>query len=243
MFMHEMSVLESQGVVNPFIERPNWETYYIDVDENGFAVPVLESVRREFERMHNGGDAVKDEAACTHSFQSIGLMDPDMQRTMQDGITAIKAEFLPQIPDWLAEAPPAWAMVLPDGRIVTQGPVGQLGMFVPPEDTFQSFLYAPDGSLLKRTEDAIYWQELFFDAGAVFDKYNHDTTYIYEDNGYLVVIDRENNRRAAVYDFDGKRLSKDHNTRDRDATRFYKISAGELNSIHHWRNFLSGSAI
>ena len=243
LFMHELSVLESQGVVNPFIERPNWETYFVDVDENGFAVPYLESVRREFRQMRDGARADANEADCTHGFQSIGLMDPEMRQAMLDGQTAIKAEFLPEIPEWLAEAPPNWAMILPDGKIVTYKPANTMGMFVQPDDAYEYYLYAPDGTLLEQTEDARFWQDLFFDTSAVYDKYNRDTTYFYEDNGYLIVIEKENGRRVAVYDYDGKRLSKNHNVNDRDGTRFYKMNAMELKSIHNWRNHLAGSAI
>jgi hypothetical protein len=230
-YMHELTVLEAQGISNPGIGRDGWNYYSMSVDENGFPVPRLMATRDRYERLKHGSDANTEAGRCTHSIQAMGAMDFDMQHRMQLAEDAVLGEYLPEIPQWLVRGAPEWAMILPDGEVVTRGPVGSMEQLAPAAaaDQFECYYrYSPEGVLVDKTELGQLWLQLFWDADRVIAKYNSDKVYFVDRNGYLVVISTDTRKTAALYDLDGSRLNTSHPLDDRDGTRFYKIRGDEL---------------
>jgi len=161
----------------------------------------------------------------------MGAMDFDMQHRMQLAEDAVLGEYMPEIPQWLARGAPEWAMILPDGEVVTRGPVGSVEQLAPPSaaDLFDCYYrYTPEGTFVARTEPEHRWQQLFWDAQSVIDKYNRDKVYFSDRNGYLIISNAETYKPLAVYDLDGSRLRASHPLDDRDGTRFHKMNSEEL---------------
>jgi len=230
-YMHEPSMLEAQGLSNVGISRDGWNRYSMSVDENGFPVPRLMAKRDNYERLKHGSDAETEAGRCTHSIQALGAMDFDLQHRMQLAEDALLGEYMPEIPQWLARGAPEWAMILPDGEVVSYGPAGSMEQLVPgliskERDCF--YRYTPEGRQIDRTEPGQLWLQLFWDVDSVVDKYNGDKVYFFDRNGYLIVNDADTYKPLAVYDLDGSRLGANHPLDDRDGTRYYKMDRSEL---------------
>jgi hypothetical protein len=230
-YMHELSVLEAQGISNPGIGRDGWSYYSMSVDEDGFPVPRLMEKRDRYERLKHGSDANTEAGRCTHSIQSMGAMDFDMQHRMQLAEDAVLGEYMPEIPQWLARGAPEWAMILPDGEVVTCGPVGSVNpLTLEPgaEQNDRFYRYTPEGAFVDSTEPGQLWLQLFWDADRVIAKYNSDKVFCIDRNGYLVIISTDTRKTVALYDLDGTRLNTSHPLDDRDGTRFRKMNSEEL---------------
>lgn len=245
-YMHETSVLEAQGVENIWLDYPGWDTFYQRVDENGFVVPQLEGTRRWLEQLR-GIDTDEEAASCTHSIQARGAMPWEMQRQMEQQEILLSAKYMPAIPEWLVDGPPQWAMLLPDGDVVTYGQVGQ-GDILRQNMTGEElacYRYSADGDLLSWTEPGQEWWQLYFDFDAVLEQYGVDNIYWYEDNGFVVISDPESWETTAVFDYDGTRLPNDHPLRDpeRDGTRFLKIEGSDLMELYAVQQSAEGRSI
>ena len=243
-FMHETSVLESQGVLNPWNERAGWEYFDMRIDENGFAVPRLVELNNRMERIKHGSEAVSGQAACTHSISATGIMDPAMRHGMYVAEDALRARYLPRIPEWLTRRLPLWAMIMESGEIVTEELAGS-GPYVPgnrsgDETCFRR--YSADGVLLDSTEPGQLWLQLFFDADKVVDKYNDRKVFFRDSNGYLIVYDNDTGKPVAVYDMDGTKLLKNHPLDDRDGTYFYKLHTSEMLEVFEAQQAARGSS-
>lgn len=231
MYLHEQSVLEALGVLNPRVRRDGWDYFYMKVDEHGFPVPRLVELRADYERMKHGRAATADEPECTHSIIALGVMDYGLQQRMQAAEDALLAEYMPAIPAWLVRSPPRWAMILDGGEVVTRGEVENSGWAQPGgmlDDPEVYCRYTAEGRLAGVTEPGQFWQQLFWDVEAVLEEYAGREVYYGDSNGYLVVTDRGSGRRLAVYDLDGTRLPPDHPLDDRDGTHFHKLYSGML---------------
>jgi len=242
-YTHELSVLEALGVSNPRVTRDGWSHYSMRVDEDGFPVPRLMELHAYYERLKHGGEAAADEPHCTHSISAMGAMDYGMLLQMQTAEDELRAEYLPEIPEWLLEHQPIWAMVLPNGDVVTKELVNT-GGFDPRQASADSCFrrYSAEGRLLGSTDPEQFWLQLFFDVDGVLEKYAGRDVFIRDTNGYLVIYDRPTGQKLAVYDLDGTKLPASHPLDDRDGTRFTRIDFGDLNRLFNHQQGAPASA-
>jgi hypothetical protein len=232
-YTHEQSVLEALGVVNPQVTRDGWSYYSMRVDESGFPVPRLVELKAEYERLKHGRDAAPDEPRCTHSITAMGAMDYGLMLQKQAAEDALRAEYLPEIPEWLMGHQPLWAMILPSGEVVTSE--WQNPRLTGPrryDEESCSRRYSAEGRLLGSTEPGQLWLQLFFDVDGALEKYAGRDVYIHDTNGYLVVSELKTGRTLAVFDLDGSKLPANHPLDDRDGTRFTRIESGDLQRLY-----------
>jgi hypothetical protein len=194
------------------------------VDKDGFPVPLMEQRRQQIERLHD--TTQKPESTCVVSFGVYGDIPPEVDTRMLAAEMALKAPYVPPLPRWLAKQPPLWALVLPNGEIVTAGKLGSGRMFdmsytrtlkenLPP---YKCYRYSAEGKLLGQTETGQQWYTLFWPKAAeVLSQYSPDETIYWIENGYVIVRNFKDWSNAAVFDYDGTPLPADTNTALRDA--------------------------
>lgn len=228
-YTHEQSILEALGVSNPRVRREGWSYYYMRVDENGFPVPRLVELRAKYERLKHGAEAAADEPDCTRSIVAMGSMDYGLLVKMREAEDALRAEYLPEVPDWLMKHQPLLAMILPSGEVVTSEWLDPSRFGPQRTDAEICFRrYSAGGRLLGSTKPGQLWLQLFFDADGVMAKYVGRDVFWRDDNGYFVVYDGKTRRPLAVYDLDGTKLPANHPLDDRDGTRFTWIESDDL---------------
>ncbi len=194
------------------------------VDKDGFPVPLLTQRQQQMERLHDA--SLAPENACVVSFMVYGDIPPELDERMLAAEMQLKARYAPGIPQWLAQEPPLWALVLPTGEVVTAGELGagrdfdmnytrKLKADLPP---YSCYRYSAAGELMAQTKPGEQWYTLFWpESATVLGQYNPDDTIYWIENGYVVVRDYRNWTVAALYDFDGSPLPVDTNMAARDA--------------------------
>lgn len=194
------------------------------VDKDGFPVPLLAQRQQQMEQQHDA--AQQPESSCVVSFIVYGDIPPALDLRMLQAEMQLKAQYAPPIPQWLAQQPPLWALILPTGEVVTAGELGtgrdfdmnytrQLKEDLAP---YSCYRYSPDGRLLGQTQPDEQWYTMFWpEATATLSQYNPDDTIYWIENGYVIVRDYRNWNVTALFDYDGTPLPVDTNIAARDA--------------------------
>lgn len=197
----------------------------VKVDASGYPLPLLDSAAQEVEAAH--AQPAPDTASCTLSFIADGEMPAELVQQLQAAELSLKARYIPPVPHWLAQAPPQWATVLPDGEVLTQGELGSgkgLDTFctwdapfnLPPQPYCR---YSAQGQLLGRLEQGDEdWYKLFWpEAQQALSRYQQQTLCDF-DYGCISVYPYASNEVLAVFNYDGAPLPVDTepDTRDRN---------------------------
>lgn len=135
-------------------------------------------------------------------------------------IAKVRARFLPEIPKWLADAPPEWSLVLPDGRVVMKAwwgagnwvPLGFQEQSMSDDSRYGWWLYDKEGQLITATLPESYWFEATFPGfRSAVAGYAHRYTNVVEQWGRIEVYDmnKHDHHTYAVYQWDGTPLPVD----------------------------------
>lgn len=232
--------------------QPGWVMLSVGVDEKGYPVPLTEADRQQYKYYDNlakaaGQSGKVEESRCVLSYSAYGEMDPALKQQMLDAQMAVKAQFVPPVPRWLAEQPPYWALTLPDSQVVALGEPGtgkdfnldrldrSKGPFGDTKnDGYRYYLYSGKGKLLKKTEPGQHWVELFwpgFEQELIKDATNR---YVWARMGIVTVQDAFNPSALAIYDYTGRKLDDKAQTpyASRNFTVWTGLYGQELESIY-----------
>ena len=235
---HQAEVTEEQSL-NPYLQfnRPNnWQSLRGTVDESGFLVPQLRMVSDEFYSAASE-EGLAEQAPCHHSLFGEGEMDPAMLMGLRWEQASVKAAYLAPVPLWLAQAAPQWAMLMPDGEVVTYGPRNLDDVVwdeVAPGEPFNPkavyFRYSQQGLLLRQGKLGHYWWELYFEGfdELVRNKNGIERWFILEENGYIYFYHQETNKLERLYNYDGTQLPTSQPPPVRPGHQLVWLNSGEL---------------
>jgi hypothetical protein len=185
-------------------KEPGFVMESIEVDENGFVLPRLETERRGMAQLADLA-AYLNRPSCVHAFTCAGSMPAEMKAALEQSRVALWASALPSIPRWLADGS-ALAIVLPDGRAITTGPSDDPAYSG--GGTLVYRLHDKDGAVVGEAAPGLSWQDLFSPGytervlvGA--SKAGCRGALV---NGYVVWLDARSNEVKAMYDYDGSEM-------------------------------------
>lgn len=212
-------------------EPENWTHCTTRVDDNGWLVPSSAFVREREEAMKAGSyDEFCEEI---YYLSAEGEMDPDLLQQMQQEEWLVRAEYYPRIPDWFGENPSKCAMFIPDGRIVTYGPVGS---YVSAHEIRENegfccgsrgyYLYDQDGKELNKSECT--WFYLFY--GLEREWPEGECTG--RKDGYFIFRDRLTDEILQIYDYDGTLLDTRIPPPMRDMHNFQMVPAFFISQLY-----------
>ena len=142
------------------------------VTAEGYMVPVYLQMR-ELEILKKSGRHPDGSQEPPYQVYAVGKMDPELRQAWRDKSQMIKAQYTPQIPQWLAVSPPPNAMFTDSGAVVTAGLPGELVKRKSSPDDFPSsplpfYLYSPTGEQLAGPSNTINglfgvqrWQDIY----------------------------------------------------------------------------------
>lgn len=115
-----------------------WVEMNAYVDSQGYMLPVLESQRLSELYWHASTAAERDAAReqCKGYFKIRGgarLSDEELHR-LNAALWPRLADLYPKVPDWLIAMPVGYALILPDGQVVTRGYAGCWQPFIEAKD-------------------------------------------------------------------------------------------------------------
>lgn len=193
------------------------------IDAAGYVVPAVESRRRYEEAQKNRTEESFDQDALY--ITGAGPADKDILYRYRSQIDEVCAQYYPRIPDWLGSNPPLAAILLPNGEVVTQGPLGNgMNKATPPEAPIGNdqpsakaspagsgsgnnsnqgwYRYDATGKQLGFTAKPAWWF-LYYDANAHGLPAGKMTS---RRDGYTIFTDPTTGAITSVYDYDGTRL-------------------------------------
>ncbi|MCB1221691.1 MAG: hypothetical protein H7A35_02845 [Planctomycetales bacterium] len=94
------------------------------VTEDGYMIPVYVQLHQA-ETLKSSGKLTALADQPVYAIQAKGVIDPELHASHRDKLTLIKAQYLPQIPGWLAGNPPPNSMFTDKGTVVTIGLPGE----------------------------------------------------------------------------------------------------------------------
>jgi len=204
----------------------NWYETSARVYDESILVPFQISMRDNHEAIKNH---TKSELANRSTIVRVkGVLDPELRKVFRREADRIVAGYYPPVPAWLAENPPKRVMLLPDGRVLTEGLLGDwdkedeeggcCGDSV--QGTYA--LYDISGTLQAARQSG--WLGLLDNSTEAEQPQGHA---IWTDDGYWKFYDRETDGLIAVWDFDGTPLASEEDTVPRDP-HFFRWISGSL---------------
>lgn len=213
---------------------------FVYVDADGYPVPILETAKREFDEAHQ--PQTRDKNACSLKYMAFGVIPQDMLAELKTEIMLCKARYVHEIPAWLAENPPQWAVVLPDGNVLTKGGLGSGRDF----DVFftwrmsngtteqQYHRYDPSGKLAAKLEPGVTdWYKLFWpDAAQALSGLLTPDTMVRFDNGCVLVQRYDGSDVLALFNYDGTELPVATDPRMRDQNVWNGLLGMEIPALY-----------
>jgi hypothetical protein len=217
------------------------------VDEAGFMLPYATYVRSREEAKR---DRTEDSFYSQSMFLlAAGAMDQAMIDDGHRTADLITGGFYLPVPDWLVADPPVSAMLLPNGEVVTEGPLGSgaedgSGTQLDPGagkakgccggSDLGYFRYARDGQLIRSTKKS--WWDLYYDS-EVEGGYPPGNMTIRGD-GYVVFKD-DGGAVLSAYDYDGSPLGA-IDPRPRDIHGFSALRPPHIRALYGAQQELAG---
>jgi hypothetical protein len=189
--------------------------YFVLFDQEGFMLPYLETQRlfQEFRAGHYPTDPRNQMARAW----AVGSMDDALYAAIPTAADEVVAPYFPEVPEWLATAPPIRALLLPNGNVATFGSLGSgstekrlaVDAGCPCESDLSSgtlssctrYLYGPYGTLLGESKILTYPIPESL-PGNPLSKGRLKVV----PGGYLEFEDAVHGKVTSVWDFDGKYL-------------------------------------
>jgi hypothetical protein len=199
----------------------------VNIDANGFPTPLMLTNRQRMEYYHNPQPApATTGGGCTLSYTVYGDVPELLDERMYAAELAIRAEFVPKIPRWLAMNPPVKAIMLPGGDVATYGVLGSgrnIDLYTHFHHRINLFdypccHYSAAGELLAQVEPGDPWCRLFWsEAEQVLGAVDPEKMCYWEQNGFVIVQQIEGWKQVAIYNYDGAPLPVETNANSRDA--------------------------
>ncbi len=200
---------------------PDWQSITVYVDENGWPLPLGSKRLSVFTEPDLNLD-VREPAWYSRSydgymqFQAGGVMEPELQAAYnREGYRAV-LKTLPAIPDWLMRAPVREALFMPNGDVITWGPLGS---------------WDPDSSKDSKERKLPSWDDTYYrynsagelqsslprKTGPLSALYNLGMVQVYETAntlgyeaaggpGVLIYKDKESKQIVSAWDWQGNAL-------------------------------------
>ena len=217
----------------------------LDVTDEGFLVPELTQLRNNLE-LSQGNDI--DEPQCQHTYTlySEGEISDELMDEILQARAVLTAQYMPSIPQWLAEQPPYWAQLLPDGSVVTYGQLGTGGEFYSKDGRWRQELQPPachfsaDGESLEQLEYPHLWVEFFFpdfDGALELHQITRDKVQVY--NRYVVFQNFDESSKSGMYLYDGTPITSQEWDSLTDANRYFEMYGKHIMAMYEAQQLTS----
>lgn len=171
------------------------EWYSMAVDEDGWPVPL-----KVEEELYYGGKARE---VCRRAISTFGFMGTTLEELRQRDELAVKARYLPTVPEWLAQRAQSSAMILPGGEVVSRGSLSSTDA-PDSSDHKRYYRYSADGEELGTASGRYWWQLYWPDFGETEARYP-DSRWL-EFDGYITRYEQDNGTPRETWDYKGKRF-------------------------------------
>jgi len=226
----EMTKEELEDFVFGRSKPSNWLHLKISVEDGKYTVP-LETDLHEFEKaVCENRD--KEREASIHWVHTQGTIDERLREDIFTLVDKVRAQYLEPIPEWLAEGEPRFAMLLPEGWVVTEGLLqtdkttnSNNKYCCGGNDTSYS-LYSPEGKLTRTAK--WFWWLLFYDIDI---NGMPDGDIVNTADGYIKLLDKDSGELLQVWDWDATPLAIEEPT-PRDRHPFYLLSGKDIASLY-----------
>jgi len=212
------SVTKRDRYVPPYRKPADdpWQKYTIYVTDEGWVIPAHHISNLEAIAMAKPLNALKytrKPKPANYQLPAGGVMPDEIHAGYVKALSspAITRQIL--VPDWLATAPVHYVLFVPNGDIITLGPLGfrtEENADTPLEelwaDTPRAFYrFSPEGELLGTHETLGWdWQALYYPQWqALWTNATDSGLQARDRSGYLVIGDPATDTIKAVFDYDG----------------------------------------
>jgi len=189
-----------------------WERS-LSVDDNGFLIPQVLYLETLYCSESQDHPPIIDEIGrltfLNFSIDSIQPRDDELCSASSQAEYCMMAKYMQKLPAWLAEAPPAYVVLLPTGEVVAHG---ELGVDVPWQEMSSQrwYRYCESGELLGQTEPGDEWWELYFPdfPERLAELGGKEKVRYYQRQGYVRFhfIDSEVFQPAVAYTYKGEKV-------------------------------------
>jgi hypothetical protein len=198
----------------------------LEVDEQGFMLPLLKQLELELKWRRDWGPSPFK--ALPYTVYAAGEIDLELLERLNAACAEARAPYLSPVPRWLAENPPRWCMLLPDGRVIVEGdyrspewPVGNPRDTIPNDARFGWRLLGADGGFLAATPPvSCWWETTIPDFRQRIAGFPHEGLNVQPINGYIRVYGMGSRGTYAQFNWDGAAYPANGTVRNRDANTF-----------------------
>jgi hypothetical protein len=212
------------------------------VDAAGYLVPQRLAEERRLHALAAGDDPRVFDAAWTYRLLATGKIEPGVLANYRLALLQVRAEYCPAVPQWLAQQPAPWALVLPAeagkhaGEVITFGAPGEDPDYALPAGEIRPGgrgkiwrRYSPTGQLLATSKPDQEWWEFYCANPATAE--DGSFLRVFEADGYISVTDLHSGRRSWLMNFDGTRISDEQHAAPRDENHWQGFTAAEARAI------------
>ncbi|MCC7476979.1 hypothetical protein IT575_00855 [bacterium] len=207
------------------------------VTKDGFIKPQLAELEEGLGRL--SGAVPPSTEHCVNQVSFYGVMSEEMKQQLAARRSELWAEKYPRIPEWLAEKPAIRNMVMPNGDVVTLGP---LGSALPSTDASASAFakpqayhrYGPDGTLLGQTLIGEMWQALYvpdWTAKVLVEQLKAQRLPSVR-RGCTVFEKRDTREIGVIFSYDGQLVATAADLETRSPVLMTEITAQQVKDIH-----------
>jgi len=181
----------------------DWEVLTAYVNSDGYMIPMLEyaKLREEAE----GNNTFREFKDSIYTLHGAGVIDKALRDRYFDEVDKIRARYFPLIPNWVASSPPRAAMLLPNGDVLTHGPLGEGGdKNEPCCGDYDYFRYNSNGDQVGDSKRGVWWL-LYLDTNS-YPMPAGD--FEFRKDGYILFKDPMTGDVLSLWDYNGTRLDE-----------------------------------
>ncbi|MCC7476983.1 hypothetical protein IT575_00875 [bacterium] len=197
-----------------------WRRFYVEVEAGGWQVPALLDFERRWQRLGQQDLRLWNRGFDDGEWElkAGGDMPADLQAQYDEALNALRAQRYPLIPDWLVAAPVQQACFMPNGDVITRGPLGAWD----PDDSKDYwdraalvekswYRYSPDGTLLgSLPQDSAPWCAFYnMSMLAQHDAEKAAGRMIFDYRGVWLSLAQNSGELFAAWDWNGMPLAID----------------------------------
>jgi hypothetical protein len=220
------------------------------VDSRGCLIPQAVARQRELHAMAVGDDPHNYPDDWTHMVFATGPIEPELIAQYEQALLTQRAEYSISVPQWLADNPPGWAMVLPPeagkyaGEVITLGAPGENQALTMPRSAARPGgrgklwrRYSAEGRLLAQSQPDQEWWEFYMPNPAA-ELYGGQASLlsVFEAAGLVSVTDHRTGKREQLLTFDGQPVPDVKNPPRRNLNHWLGFTASELPVIYALQN-------
>jgi hypothetical protein len=208
-------------------ERPeNWDSLAAEADENGYLIPLLQTSRNQEQALSEGRR--EEYRNSVFEVYAEGELPTEVVEDYLREAYRVRAGVIAKIPDWLAEDPPAYSMLLPNGDVITDSKLGETdeSRALGGETTW--YRYNQAGELTGQSTETwwgIYYREKYGDTRWPAGDFENRI------DGYVFFKDRDTQQILSVWDYDATQLDAALDPQPRDPHPFMMINGRMLGTL------------